>query len=438
MRTSRVVFTLAVIGAIAGGVYYWMLGTTAQQSAGQRQRTGGPVSILAEAARTADVPVYLEGVGSAKARNTVTVRAQVDGKLLSVNFKEGQDVRKGDVLAKIDPVTYKAQLDQATAKKALDEALLANSRRDLERYEKVGTLAITQQQIDTQRALIAQQEAQIKQDEASIENLDAILGYTDIVAPIDGRTGIRQVDEGNIVHAGDTTGIVVITEIRPISVMFTLPQQNLPTLSRASAVGTLTAEAFTTDSHEMLDTGILQVIDNQVDPTTGTVRLKADFPNTKLQLWPGQFVNVRLLVDTLRNVVVAPTAAVQRGPNGPYVYVVNDDKTVTMRTVKVAQQDEKDAVFAEGVKADENVVTSGFSRLEDGAKVKIGDRSTSPSTTAPAGNRPNADDGKPPEGQSNKADASGVTSSLQAGLAEAQPDPAQRKHKHHRDNGGVQ
>jgi multidrug efflux system membrane fusion protein len=435
MRTSRVVFTLAVIGAIAGGVYYWMQGTTAQQSAGGRQRTGGPVSILAEPARNADVPVYLEGVGSAKARNTVTVRAQVDGKLLSVNFKEGEDVKKGDVLAKIDPVTYKAQLDQAAAKKALDEALLANSRRDLERYEKVGTLAITQQQIDTQRALIAQQEAQIKQDDASIENLTAILGYTDIVAPIDGRTGIRQVDEGNLVHAGDATGIVVITEIKPISVMFTLPQQNLPTLSRANAAGVLQAEAFTTDSHEMLDTGTLQVIDNQVDPTTGTVRLKADFPNSKLQLWPGQFVNVRLLVDTLKNVVVAPTAAVQRGPNGPYVYVVNDDKTVSMRPVKVAQQDERDAVFSEGVKAGENVVTSGFSRLEDGAKVKIGDRSA---PAAPGGNKPSADDGKAPEGQSNKADATAQNPSVQTGLAEAQPDAAQRKHKHHRENGGAQ
>jgi multidrug efflux system membrane fusion protein len=437
MRTSRLVFTLAVVGAIAGGVYYWMQGTTSDQNANGRQR-GGPVSILAEPARTADVPVYLEGVGSAKARNTVTVRAQVDGKLLSVNFKEGQDVKKGDVLAKIDPVTYKAQLDQAVAKKALDEALLANTKHDLERFEKVGTLAITQQQIDTQRALIKQQEAQVQQDEASIENLTAILGYTDIVAPIDGRTGIRQVDEGNIVHAGDAGGIVVITEIKPISVIFTLPQQNLPTLSRASASGVLQAEAFTTDGHEMLDTGTLQVIDNQVDPTTGTVRLKADFPNAKLQLWPGQFVNVRLLVDTLRNVVVAPTASVQRGPNGPYVFVVNDDKTVTMRPVKVAQQDEKDAVFSEGLKAGESVVTSGFSRLEDGAKVKVGDRSAPQSPGAPTAATPRSSaDGKQQDGRRRKAEASASPSPVQTGLAEAQPDGDQRKHRH-RENGGTQ
>lgn len=444
MRTSRAMFTVAVVAAIAGGVYYWMQRTVPLERPGGRQHMGGgPVSILAEEARAADVPVYLEGVGSAKARNTVTVRAQVDGKLLSVNFKEGQDVRKGDVLAKIDPVTYKAQLDQALAKKALDEALLANSKRDLERYEKVGTLAISQQTIDTQRALIKQQEAQIKQDEASIENLDAILGYTDIVAPIDGRTGIRLVDEGNIVHAGDATGIVVIAEIRPISVVFTLPQQNLPTITKASAAGVLTAEAFTTDGHSMLDTGTLQVIDNQVDPTTGTVRLKADFPNEKLQLWPGQFVNVRLLVDTLKNVIVAPAASIQRGPNGTYVYVVNDDQTVTMRSVKIAQQDEKDAVLSEGVKAGEKVVTSGFARLEDGAKVKLGEGRAPQGPAAPGRRKPpnSADDGKPAEGQIKKAETGALSAATPPGGLAANTGPdasSERKHRRHRENGGAQ
>jgi multidrug efflux system membrane fusion protein len=441
-------FTVAVVAAIAGGVYYWMQGTGPLEGPGGRQGRGGggPVSILAEDARIADVPVYLEGVGSAKARNTVTVRAQVDGKLLSVNFKEGQDVKKGDVLAKIDPITYKAQLDQASAKKALDEALLANSKRDLERYEKVGTLAITEQQIDTQRALVKQQEAQIKQDEASIENLDAILGYTDIVAPINGRTGIRIVDEGNIVHAGDAGGIVVITEIRPISVVFTLPQQNLPTITKASAAGALTAEAFTTDGHDMLDTGTLQVIDNQVDPTTGTVRLKADFPNEKLQLWPGQFVNIRLLVDTLKNVVVAPAASVQRGPNGTYVYVVNADETVSMRSVKVAQQDEKDVVFSEGVKVGEKVVTSGFARLEDGAKVKLGEGRAPQGPGAPGaqgGHKPpnSADESKPADTPISKAETGALPAATPpSGLAaDAGPDaPPEHKHRRHRENGGTQ
>src|SRR4029079_10630702 len=203
----------------------------------------------------------------------------------------------------IDPVTYQAQLDQATAKKALDEALLANTQRDLARFEKVGTLAVSQQQIDTQRALILQQQAQIKSDTAAIENATAILGYTTIVSPFSGRTGIRLVDEGNLVHAGEAGGIVVITEIQPISVIFTLPQQQLPTLTKSLAAGTLTAQALSTDSQTELDTGTLKVIDNQVDQQTGTIRLKAEFPNDKRQLWPGQFANVRLLVEPMTNLL---------------------------------------------------------------------------------------------------------------------------------------
>lgn len=237
----------------------------------------------------------------------------------------------------------------------------------------MGTLAVSQQQIDTQRALIKQQEAQIRSDEASIENLTAILGYTNVVAPIDGRTGIRLLDEGNLVRAGDQNGFVVITEIHPISVLFTLPQQTLPQLTRAFGKGPLTAEAYTTDGQSLLDKGTLQVVDNQVDPATGTVRLKAEFPNEKLQLWPGQFVNVRLLVDTLNNATVAPVAAVQHGPSGAFVYVVKDDETVELRNVKIAQQDDKEAVFTDGLKAGERVVTSGFGRLEQGTKIKVND-----------------------------------------------------------------
>jgi multidrug efflux system membrane fusion protein len=382
MRILRSVFTLLVVGAIAGGVYYVTQGGL-QDGAGKggharRGGFGGPVSVVAKDAETADVPVYFEGVGSVKALNTATVRAQVDGRLLSVNFKEGQDVKRGGVLAKIDPVTYQAALDQAVAKKALDEALLANTKHDLERFEKVGTLAVSQQQIDTQKALIAQQEAQIKSDIASIENATAILGYTTIVAPFDGRTGIRLVDEGNLVHAGDAGGIVVITQVQPISVIFTLPQQDLPALTKAIAQGKLTAQALSTDSQTELDAGTLEVIDNQVDQQTGTIRLKAEFPNDKRQLWPGQFVNVRVLVDTLKNVIVASTEAIQRGPDGPYVYVVGADNTVSMRAVKVARQDETQAVIAEGVTPGEKLVTSGFGRLKDGASVSVSDGKTRP------------------------------------------------------------
>jgi multidrug efflux system membrane fusion protein len=407
---------------------------------------GGPVAVIAKDAQTADVPVYFEGVGSVKALNTATVRAQVDGRLLSVNFKEGQDVKRGDVLAKIDPVTYQAALDQAVAKKALDEALLANTKHDLERYEKVGTLAVSQQQIDTQKALIAQQQAQIKSDVAAIENATAIVGYTTIVSPFDGRTGIRLVDEGNLVHAGDAGGIVVITQVQPISVLFTLPQQDLPALTKALANGKLSAQALSTDSQTELDSGTLEVIDNQVDQQTGTIRLKANFPNDKRQLWPGQFVNVRVLVDTLKNVVVAPAEAIQRGPDGTFVYVVGANNTVSVRTVKVARQDEKQAVLAEGVTPGEKLVTSGFGRLKDGASVSISDGKTPPpETNAPtAHHRSGAGKAANLADENQQASAAAGNAPLVTGsnaVSEqpsygAKPDHKGRgRHNHHKDNG---
>lgn len=391
MKIAKLIFEFLLVAALAAGGYYVMLGLKqpeGEASNSARYGQGGPVAVLAAPVKTANVPVYLTGIGSAKALNTVSVRPQVDGKILSINFKEGQDVKKGDVLAKIDPVTYQAQLDQALAKKALDEAQLSNTRRDLARFEKVGTLAISQQQIDTQKALILQQEAQIKSDAAAIENLTAVLGYTSVIAPIDGRTGIRQVDEGNLVRAGDANGIVVITQIHPISVIFTLPQQSLPQLRKALSGTPLKVEAFTTDGRSLLGAGTLQVVDNQVDPLTGTVRLKAEFPNEQLQLWPGQFLNVRVLVDTLNDAIVAPAAAIQRGPNGAFVFVVAEDSTVAMRAVEVAQQDQADAVISKGLKAGETIVTSGFGRLEQGSKVKISDAQSPVADAAASTNSP--------------------------------------------------
>ncbi len=379
--TRRRIILILVLLLVAGGVIaYW---PSAQQQQ-QVQRGGGarrgvapggsePVPVLAVAAALADVPIYLEGVGTAKALNTVTVRPQIDGKLIAVLFQEGQDVEKGYVLAKIDPTTYQAQYDQAVAKKAQDEAQLANAKLDLERYTRLAAAnAINKQQADTQKALVDQLGAQIRSDQAAIDNAKAVLGYTDIVAPISGRTGIRQVDEGNIVHAADTTGLVVITQIKPISVFFSLPQQNLPRLNRGQAEGPLPVQALG-DDKDVADNGKLVVIDNQVDQTTGTVRLRAEFPNAQVQLWPGQFVNVRLLIDTLRQVVVVPTAAVQRGPNGTFVYVLKDDSTASMRPVEVTQQDEERAVIGSGLQAQERVITTSFARLSDGAKVQLPD-----------------------------------------------------------------
>lgn len=437
MALLRWVSTVVVIGAIAGGVYYTMHGGSGAPEDGAKGRNarggfGGPVAVLAKDAAKADVPVYLEGVGSVKALNTATIRAQVDGRILSVNFKEGQDVKKGDLLAKIDPATYQAQLDQAVAKKALDEALLANTKRDLDRYQKVGTLAISQQQIDTQVALIKQQEAQIKSDVAAIENAQAILGYTTIVAPFDGRTGIRLVDEGNLVHANDTTGIVVITQVQPITATFTLPQQELPTLIKAIETGPLVATALSTDGQTELETGSLKVIDNQVDQQTGTIKLKAEFPNEKRQLWPGQFVNVRLLVDTVKDATVVATEAVQRGPDGTYVFVIGPDNTAAMRAVKVSRQDDKFAVIAEGLKPGDKVVTSGFSRLKDGSTVSIND-----GTSAPAADKPRHK--KSPDGKkSTSADQNAQAAQLPTEAAlvtgsTAGDEPRHGKHRRHHD-----
>lgn len=377
----RMMVTALLLIAIAAALYY-VFAPSAPLSRPGRFAADGPVPVLAAASKRADVPVYLTAVGTTRALNTVTVRPQVDGKLISVNFKEGDDVKKGDVIAKIDPTTFKAALEQAIAKKAQDESQLANARIDLDRYERLAaTNSINRQQADTQKALVAQFEALVASDQAAIDNAQAILAYTTIIAPIDGRTGIRQVDEGNIVHASDLTGIVTITQVKPISVLFNLPQQNLQQVNTAFAKGPLQVDALRSDTDAVIDKGKLIVVNNQVDQTTGTVQLKADFPNADLQLWPGQFVNIRLLIDTLKQVVVIPTGAVQRGPNGTFVYVVKDDNTVSMRPVTVTQQDEIQAVVDKGVEPPERVVTTGFVRLTEGSKVAI---SAPAGTAAPA------------------------------------------------------
>jgi multidrug efflux system membrane fusion protein len=394
-RTRRNLATVIIILAVAAALIYVFTGSPAPQNRSRFGAEGGPVPVLATAAAKNDVPVYLDAVGTIKALNTVTVSPQVDGKLLSVGFKEGDDVKKGDVLARIDPTTYQAQLDQAIAKKAQDEAQLANAKVDLDRYEKLAaTNAINRQQADTQKALVAQNQALVKSDQGAIEGAQATLGYTTIVAPIAGRTGIRQVDEGNIVHASSSPAIVVITQIHPISVIFNLPQQNIDQVNSAFAKGPLQVDALHPDSNAVIESGKLTVVDNQVDQTTGTVKLKAEFPNAGLQLWPGQFVNIRLLIDTLKDVVTIPTGAVQRGPNGTFVYVIKDDNTAAMRPIVVQKQDETQAVIKSGLAVGERVVTTGFVRLTDGSKVTIGNGDGAP-VAAPrtgqkrSGGRPN-------------------------------------------------
>jgi membrane fusion protein, multidrug efflux system len=360
---------------ILGGLGYigWL--AWQQKSAGRNAdgRPDLPVPVLAATPRVQDVPVYLDGVGSVRALNTVVVRAQVDGKLMAVNFIEGQDVSKGDVLAEINPAIYQAQYDQAVAKKAQDEALLVNQKLDLARYQQLAASnAGSKQQADTQKALVAQQEALIKADQAAIDNAATTLGYTKVVAPISGRAGLRQVDQGNIVKASDTTGLVTLAQLQPIVVWFSVPQQQIVRVNKAAAKGVLAVDVFGNDGVTVLDTGALKGIDNQVDQTTGTLKLKAEFPNPNFQLWPGQFVNVRLKVQTLPKAIVVPTSAVQRGPAGTFSYVIGPGDIATVKPIVVTQQNERDAVIASGISPTDRVVTTGFANLSDGAKVFLG------------------------------------------------------------------
>lgn len=327
------------------------------------------IPVVVAAATSKDVPVYLDGLGSVQAYNTVTVHTRVDGELVDIAFVEGQDVKAGQVLARLDPRTFQAQLDQVTATKAKDDAQLADARLDLDRYTNLGN-RVSGQTLDTQRALVKQLEATVRVDQANIDNARTMLAYCTITSPIDGRTGIRQVDKGNIVHASDANGLVVITQIQPISILFTLPQQDLPAIAAAmQGVDKLTDLAVGTDKKTVLDRGQLELVDNQIDPTTGTIKLKSTFPNPKRTLWPGGFVNVRLLVSTRLNATVVPSVAIQRGPQNSYVYALKSDDTVEMRTVKVGMLADPDAVIDDGVQPGDKIVVDGMARLQNGSAV---------------------------------------------------------------------
>jgi membrane fusion protein, multidrug efflux system len=335
--------------------------------------SGGPLAVAVDTALATrrDVPVYLEGLGNVQAFYTAKITARVDGQLQRVGFVEGQLVKKGDLLAQIDPRPLQAALDQATGMQAKDAAQLDSAKRDLERYT---TLApqnlISQQVLDTQRALVAQLQAQLQVDRGLIDNARTQLEYASITAPFSGRTGIRLVDPGNIVHAADTTGIVVVTQIQPISVMFTLPEDVVLQINQALAMGAVAVTALLRDDQTQLDTGTLTLVDNEIDPTTGTVRLKATFPNVRNTLWPGQFVNVRVLMQSRHDVVTLPSAAVEHGPDGLFAYVVKADSTVEARPIKTAEDSGGVTVVTDGLQSGERVVTSNQYRLQPGAKVR--------------------------------------------------------------------
>jgi multidrug efflux system membrane fusion protein len=383
-RVSRraVVITASIAGLIGVGLiyWYWTQGPDPAHAA-RPARAAVPVSV-ATASRQ-DVPIYLTGLGTVQAMFTVGIHAQVDGKLQEVFFKEGQRVSRGDVLAKIDPRLYQAALDAAKARKAQDEAMLVAAVKDLARFQTlILKNAETQQNVDLQQAKVDQTKASIAADDAAIETAQTNLDYTNIVAPSDGRMGVRMVDPGNVVHANDQGAIAILTQTEPINVTFTLPAQNLDDVRDAMARGTVEVAAYDRNNARLLSTGTLTTIDNLIDPATATFRLKATFNNADEKLWPGEFVNARLLVDTRKDVVVIPPLAVQRGPRGLFAWVVKADNTVEPRPIQTGTTTGDRTIVTSGVNDGDRVVTDGQYKLQSNAPVTI----TAPSTAATQGN----------------------------------------------------
>ena len=377
MMSERSVFRsgwlVAIVAAIAVGSYLaWRAYNGAAADAAKAQSAPpAPIPVTVAPVRKADFPVYLYGLGVVEPYDTVTVSSRVDGEITKIDFKQGRMVKEGDILAQIDPRPYQAALDQAVAKKAQDEATLKNAQHDLQRYTTLEKEdSASRQQLDTQQAMVDQLAAQIKGDQASIDNAQTQLSYTTIRSPLVGKTGFRLIDPGNIVHASASTGIVTIVKLQPISVVFTAPEEDVPAINNALAAGTVPVDALSSDGLTLLSHGHLALVNNAVDQASGDIRMKATFANTDNILWPGLSVSTRLLLDTLKDVIVVPVDAVQRGPNGLYAWVVGKDDKVGMRDIKVAQEGEKMSVVTQGLSPDENVVTEGQSRLREGALVQ--------------------------------------------------------------------
>lgn len=378
-RLRSLLAGLAGIALLSGGYFGWQSLANPALHAAVTPSVAPAIPVQATAATRRDVPLYLIGLGTVQAFNTVTIKTRVDGELQKVAFTEGQDVKAGDLLAQIDPRPFQATLDQATAKKVQDEAQLANAKVDLQRFASLATRDFaTKQQLDTQKALVAQLEAQIEGDQGAIDSARTQLDYATITSPITGRTGIRLVDQGNIVHATDTTGLVVVTQLQPISVIFTLPEDQLASVKTAMASGPATILAMSRDGKQQLAEGTLALVDNQIDQSTGTIRLKGTFANRDGALWPGEFVNIRLLASTAHNVVTIPSAALQRGPDGYYAYVVKSDGTVEMQPLEIGQIAAGTAIVDNGLASGEQVVTAGQYRLQPGARAEITRADASP------------------------------------------------------------
>ncbi|MBP2148679.1 efflux RND transporter periplasmic adaptor subunit [Xanthobacter flavus] len=366
-RPLRLALACGLAAALVGGAY----AVTRHERQPAPPSASAPVPVVTAAAKRQDVPVDLTGIGTVTPFNTVTIRSRVDGALQQVLFHEGQDIAKGAPIAVIDPRTYEAALEQAEARLQQDQAALANTQLIFQRDAKLGRDAfVSQQTVDNEHSAVAQLEAQVAQDRAAIETARTELSYTQITAPIDGRAGLRLVDEGNIVHAADPTGLVVLNQIHPIAVISTLPQSDVATIRAALAAGPVAARAVSREDGTVLDTGSVEIIDNEIDPKSGTLRVKSTFANREDRLWPGQFVDVRLRVTTLTGVVTVPAEAVQRGPDGPFVYTVGADGRVAATPVTPGQIAEGIAVIKAGIAEGQEVVVQGQSRLAPGVTVR--------------------------------------------------------------------
>jgi membrane fusion protein, multidrug efflux system len=368
------VLMLCIIGAAAYFYYPKLAATAEAQSQGKKaDKNGGKaVPVVASLSRQGDMPVYLGGLGSVTAFNTVTVRSRVDGQIVKIAFTEGQLVKEGDLLVEIDPRPFQVMLEQAEAQKARDVALLQNNMLDQERYKVLfAQQAIPKQQLDTQLSTVAQAEATIKSDQAAIDNAKLQLIYSKITSPLTGRIGLRLVDQGNIIHATDVNGLVVITQLQPIAVIFNIAEDNLPAVRKKMAGGTLRIDAYDRDLKQKLAQGQLMTIDNQIDQSTGTVRFKGQFENADSSLFPNQFVNARLLLDTRHNAIIIPTAAIQRSNQSAFVYVVKSDNTAEVRNIVSTLTEGDDAAVDSGLAVGENVVIDGVDKLQQGTKVSV-------------------------------------------------------------------